>query len=125
MLKVRKRDESIVEFDLTRIEKAIERAFVAEHKEADKNIIELLALRVTAEFNKKVNNGIVDVEDIQDSVEIVLIQAGYVDVAHSYMDYRKKHADIREIKKTELNYATVVDNYLKARSRFSLSLYVG
>ena len=113
MLKVRKRDESIVEFDLTRIEKAIERAFVAEHKEADKNIIELLALRVTAEFNKKVNNGIVDVEDIQDSVEIVLIQAGYVDVAHSYMDYRKKHADIREIKKTELNYATVVDNYLK------------
>ena len=113
MLKVRKRDESIVEFDLSRIEKAIERAFVAEHKEADKNIIELLALRVTAEFNKKVNNGIVDVEDIQDSVEIVLIQAGYVDVAHSYMDYRKKHADIREIKKTELNYATVVDNYLK------------
>ena len=113
MLKVRKRDESIVEFDLSRIEKAIERAFVAEHKEADKNIIELLALRVTAEFNKKVENGIVNIEDIQDSVEIVLIQAGYVDVAHSYMDYRKKHADIREIKKTELNYATVVDNYLK------------
>ena len=113
MLKVRKRDESIVEFDLSRIEKAIERAFVAEHKEADKNIIELLALRVTAEFNKKVDNGIVNIEDIQDSVEIVLIQAGYVDVAHSYMDYRKKHADIREIKKTELNYATVVDNYLK------------
>ena len=113
MLKVRKRDESIVEFDLSRIEKAIERAFVAEHKEADKNIIELLALRVTAELNKKVDNGIVNIEDIQDSVEIVLIQAGYVDVAHSYMDYRKKHADIREIKKTELNYATVVDNYLK------------
>ncbi len=113
MLRIKKRDESIVDFDLSRIEKAIERAFLAEHKEATKEIIELLALRVTAEFNKKVVNGVVAIEDVQDSVEIVLIQAGYVDVAHSYMDYRRKHADIRQIKTTELNYAAVVDNYLK------------
>jgi anaerobic ribonucleoside-triphosphate reductase len=63
------------------------------------DVVELLALRVTANFNPKVANNRIAVEDIQDSVEIVLIQAGYVDVARSYMDYRKKHAQLREIKK--------------------------
>ncbi|MCQ2799570.1 MAG: ribonucleoside triphosphate reductase [Bacilli bacterium] len=113
MLQVKKRDGSIVDFDLSRIERAIERAFVAEHKEFTKEIIEILALRVTAEFNKKVVSGVVNIEDVQDSVEIVLIQAGYVDVAHSYMDYRSKHANIRQLKTTDLNYAQVVDSYLQ------------
>jgi anaerobic ribonucleoside-triphosphate reductase len=113
MLKVQKRDGSVVDFDLKKIETAMDKAFVAEHKEVTPDIEEVLALRVTADFNKKVKDGIVSVEDIQDSVEIVLIQAGYVDVARSYMDYRKKHQELREIKSTELDYASVVDNYLK------------
>ena len=113
MIKVKKRDGSIVEFDLKKIENAIERAFLAEHKSATKDMLEILSLRVTADFNRKVVKDIVAVEDIQDSVEIVLIQAGYVDVARSYMDYRKKHAELRDIRKTELDYASVVDNYLK------------
>lgn len=113
MIKVKKRDGSIVEFDLQKIENAIERAFLAEHKSATKDMLEILSLRVTADFNRKVVKDIVAVEDIQDSVEIVLIQAGYVDVARSYMDYRKKHAELRDIRKTELDYASVVDNYLK------------
>ena len=104
MLQVRKRDGSIVAFDLKRIEKALSRAFVAEHKNADPSVIELLALRVTADFNAKIKDEIIGVEDIQDSVEIVLIQAGYVDVARSYMDYRKKRAEIREVKSTELDF---------------------
>lgn len=113
MIKVKKRDGSIVEFDLKKIENAIERAFLAEHKSATKDMLEILSLRVTADFNRKVVKDIVAVEDIQDSVEIVLIQAGYVDVARSYMNYRKKHAELRDIRKTELDYASVVDNYLK------------
>ena len=113
MIKVRKRDGSIVEFDLKKIENAIERAFLAEHKAITKDMLEVLSLRVTADFNRKIQKDIVAVEDIQDSVEIVLIQAGYVDVARSYMDYRKKHAELRDIRKTELDYASVVDNYLK------------
>ena len=113
MLQVRKRDGSIVAFDLKRIEKALSRAFVAEHKNADPSVIELLALRVTADFNAKIKDEIIGVEDIQDSVEIVLIQAGYVDVARSYMDYRKKRAEIREVKSTELDFKKVVDNYLR------------
>lgn len=113
MIKVRKRDGSIVEFDLKKIENAIERAFLAEHKAITKDMLEVLSLRVTADFNRKIQKDVVAVEDIQDSVEIVLIQAGYVDVARSYMDYRKKHAELRDIRKTELDYASVVDNYLK------------
>lgn len=113
MIKVKKRDGSIVEFDLKKIENAIERAFLAEHKSCTKDMLEILSLRVTADFNRKVVKDIVAVEDIQDSVEIVLIQAGYVDVARSYMDYRKKHAELRDIRKTELDYASVVDGYLK------------
>ena len=113
MIKVKKRDGSIVEFDLMKIQNAIEKAFLAEHKAITKDMLEILSLRVTADFNRKIVKDVVAVEDIQDSVEIVLIQAGYVDVARSYMDYRKKHADLRDIRKTELNYASVVDNYLK------------
>jgi anaerobic ribonucleoside-triphosphate reductase len=112
MLQVKKRDGSIVDFDIKKIENAMSRAFVAEHKSVTDEVIELLALRVTANFNPKVVNDQINVEDIQDSVEIVLIQAGYVDVAKSYMDYRAKHAQLREIKKTEIDYAAVVDNYL-------------
>ena len=91
MLTVTKRDGTKVPFDLTKIESAIERAFVAEHTEVTKEITELLSLRVTADFNKKIKDDTIGVEDIQDSVEIVLIQAGYIEIARSYMDYRKRH----------------------------------
>ena len=113
MIKVQKRDGGIVDFDIAKIESAMQKAFEQEHKNIEKNVLELLALRVVANFDPKVKDGIVQVEDIQDSVEVVLIQAGFVDVAKSYMDYRRKHQEMRDIKKTELNYASVVDNYLR------------
>lgn len=112
MLKIKKRDGTIEDFDITKIENAIEKAFMAEHKFYNHDIIEMLALRVTADFNKKIVNEVVGVEDVQDSVEIVLIQAGYVDVARSYIIYRKQHQKLREIKETNLNYKNVVNNYL-------------
>ena len=112
MLEVKKRDGTSVPFDLKKIESALSRAFTAEHKEVTQDMLELLALRVTADFNAKIKEGQIAVEDIQDSVEIVLIQAGYVDVARSYMDYRKKHQALREVKATSLDFKSVVDNYL-------------
>ncbi len=113
MLRVKKRDNSIVDFDIKKIEAAMQRAFDQEHITIAPDVLELLAIRVTADFSKKITDGTIAVEDIQDSVETVLIQAQYVDVARSYMDYRNKHAQMREIKKTELNYASVVDGYLR------------
>ncbi len=113
MLKVRKRDESIVPFDLKKIQNAISRALSAEHKVVAPEVIELLALRVTSDFTSKIVDETIGVEDIQDSVEIILIQAGYVDVARSYMDYRKKHMELRQVKSTELDFKKVVDSYLR------------
>ena len=113
MLQVAKRDGTLVPFDLKKISSAIERAFVAEHKEATPDIIELLSLRVTSAFNSKIKSETIGVEDIQDAVEIVLIQAGFVDVAKSYMDYRNKHAAIRQVKNTSLDFKNVVDSYLR------------
>ena len=113
MLKVKKRDNTLEEFNIAKIGSAIERAFMAEHKFFNKDIVQMLALRVTADFNAKIKDETINIEDIQDSVEVVLIQAGYVDVARSYIIYRKQHQQLREIKATNLDYRNVIDNYLK------------
>ena len=113
MFRIKKRDGSIVDFDLKKIERAIEKAFIAEHKEFTQEIIELLALKTTANFNSKIKDNIVSVEEIQDAVEIALVQSGYVDVAKSYILYRKQHESLRQMKSTELDYKDTVDKYLK------------
>ena len=113
MLSIRKRDGALEEFNLTKVSKAIEKAFMAEHKFYNDDIINMLSLRVTAAMNGKIRNEVIDIEDVQDSVEVTLIQAGYVDVARSYMFYRKARANLREQKATDLDYKKTVDNYLK------------
>ncbi|MCR5490682.1 MAG: ribonucleoside triphosphate reductase, partial [Bacilli bacterium] len=113
MLQVIKRDGTLVPFDLKKIESALSRAFAAEHKEIPNDVLELLSLRVTSVFNDKVKNESIGVEDIQDAVEIVLIQTGYIDVAKSYMDYRGKHSALRQVKSTSLDFKKVVDSYLR------------
>ncbi|MCQ2742022.1 MAG: ribonucleoside triphosphate reductase [Bacilli bacterium] len=113
MLTILKRDGTKIPFDLAKIESAIERAFTAEHQSANKEVIELLSLRVTADFQKKVKDDTISVEDVQDSVEIVLIQSGYIEVARSYMDYRKRHTALRDVKTTNLDFKNVVDSYLR------------
>ena len=112
MFKVRKREGKIVSFEIKKITEAITKAFEAENKVYDENIIDFLALKVTANFESKVKDNIVDVEDIQDSVESVLISAGYGDVAKAYILYRKLHDKIRNMKSTVLDYKDVVNSYL-------------
>ena len=112
MLNVKKRDGSVVEFNLKKIESAIEKAFVSVNRFYTTDIIELLALRVTANFKDKIVDNTVSVEDIQDTVEVTLIQANYTDVAKSYIIYRKQHENIRKAQETVLDYKNTVDNYL-------------
>ena len=112
MLSVKKRDGKIVEFDLKKIQGAIEKAFVALEKPYTDGIIELLALRVFASLADKIKDGVISIEDIQDCVEVVLIQAGYIDVAKAYILYRKQHEKMRNIKSTFLDYKDTVNNYL-------------
>ena len=112
MLNVKKRDGNIVQFDLTKIKNAIEKAFLAEKKSYSEDILDMLALRTTATFNDKVKNNVVSVEDVQDAVEVVLIQGGYVEVAKSYILYRKQREKVRNIGTTTLDYTKTVNNYL-------------
>jgi ribonucleoside-triphosphate reductase len=82
MYNVIKRDGKSVELDLAKIGKAIEQAFEACNKQYHQNIIDFLVLKVTAEFEPFIENDSIGVEKIQDSVESVLIKAGYDDIAN-------------------------------------------
>ena len=113
MYQVIKRDGKVVDFDLAKISSAIVKAFEAQDKQYHPSVIDLLALKVTADFENKVKEGLVAVEDIQDSVESVLVQAGYADIAKAYILYRRQREKIRNMKSTILDYKEVVDNYVK------------
>ncbi|MFA7120723.1 MAG: ribonucleoside triphosphate reductase [Bacilli bacterium] len=112
MYKVRKRDGKIIAFDINRISTVIKKAFDAENTKYDENVIDFLALKVTADFEPKVKNNIINVEDIQDSVEVVLSKAGYSNVAKAYILYRKIRENQRAIKSTALDYADVINSYV-------------
>ena len=114
MYQVIKRDGKIVDFNLEKISQAISLAFEACETNFVPQIIDFLALKVTAEFEPKIKNNLVQVEDIQDSVESVLVKAGYADVAKAYILYRRQHEKLRNVKSTILDYKELVDSYVKA-----------
>ena len=112
MYKVRKREGKIVGFDILKIKEAIKKAFDSVERTYDDNVIDFLALKVTSEFEPKLKDNIISVEDIQDCVEEVLSKAGYSDVAKSYILYRKLHEKMRNMKSTVLDYKDVVNSYI-------------
>ena len=112
MYKVRKREGKIVGFDILKIKEAIKKAFDSVERTYDDNVIDFLALKVTSEFESKLKDNIISVEDIQDCVEEVLSKAGYSDVAKSYILYRKLHEKMRNMKSTVLDYKDVVNSYI-------------
>ena len=111
--KVLKRDNSITDFDVAKISAAIEKAFIGCKKQYHPTVIDMLALRVTSDFEGKIKDGMIAVEDIQDSVEKILSEAGYADIAKAYILYRKQREKVRNVKEATLNYKSVVDDYLK------------
>ncbi len=113
MYKVAKRDGRIVDFDISKIAAAITKAFEATETNYDDSVIDFLALKSTADFAGKVHDGIVGIEDIQDSVESVLSRGGYESVAKAYILYRKQREKLRAVNETALDYKKTVDNYLK------------
>ncbi len=113
MYRVKKRDGKIVRFDIKKITEAMEKAFISVERETCDSVLDLLALKVTADFEEKIKDGVIGVEDIQDSVEKVLSDAGYADVAKSYILYRKNRERIRNVKNTMIDYKKIVDSYVK------------
>lgn len=113
MFQVIKRDGKIANFDIAKISGAIEKAFDATDMNYTEDMTGLLGLRVTSDFQERIKNDLIDVESIQDSVEHVLVQAGYADVAKAYILYRKQREKIRNMKSTILDYKDIVNSYVK------------
>ena len=113
MYQVQKRDGSTVEFEISKISAAMVKAFDAVEKKYHPSVINLLALQVTSDFESKIKDDKISVEEIQDSVERVLSDAGYADVAKAYILYRKQREKIRNVNSALLNYKDLVDNYLQ------------
>ena len=109
---VMKRDGKVVPFDIVKIADAIKKAFEATDTEYNSSVIDFLALKTTADFQDKIRNGRIAVEDIQDSVEAVLSRAGYETVAKAYILYRKNREKLRNAKSSYLDYKETVDKYL-------------
>ena len=123
MYKVIKRDGSVADFDIQKIRRAIIKAFESVDRSYTDDTIDFIVLKVTADFEKKLNKetGIlgegykhdtIAVEDIQDSVETVLIKSGYDQVDKSFILYRENHAKMRAVKNTLLDYKKTVEGYL-------------
>ena len=113
MYLVQKRNGKNINFDLSKISDAIKMAFEAQEKQYNQSIIDFIALKVTADFEPKIKEGLISVEDIQDSVESVLVQAGYADVAKAYILYRRQREKLRNTESTILDFKKTVDDYVK------------
>lgn len=114
MYQVVKRNGKLVEFNLSKISSAIKKAFDSQNKEYNDDVIDMISLKVTSDFSNKIKEGKVNVEDIQDSVEKILQDAGFGDVAKSYILYRSHREKIRYMRTSSLNYKELVDSYVHA-----------
>ena len=112
MYQVQKRDGRIVPFELKKIAAAMRKAFDATCTDYTDSVIDYLAVMVTSDFQNRIRDGLISIEDIQDSVEAVLSRSGYRNVAKAYILYRKQHEKLRNVKNTLLDYQKTVDNYL-------------
>ena len=112
MYRVVKRDGRIVDFEISKIANAMKKAFDATNTNYTDDVIDFLSIRVTAEFQPKIKDELIAIEDIQDSVESVLSKGGYENVAKAYILYRKQHEKLRNVSETVLDYKKTVDDYL-------------
>lgn len=96
--KVKKRDGTSVDFDPTRIEDAVHRAFIAVELSNGER-----AETITKDVVRLLEGGFPDatpsVEDIQNIVVDVLKNAGYEKVSQEYESYRDKKNEIRNLRK--------------------------
>ncbi|MCR5090488.1 MAG: ribonucleoside triphosphate reductase [Oscillospiraceae bacterium] len=113
MYNVMKRDGDMVRFDISKIANAMKKAFEATGTDYTDDVLDFLALKVTADFQPKIQDGLISVEDIQDSVETVLARGGYENVGKAYILYRKQREKMRNMHSTYLDYRETIDKYLQ------------
>jgi len=100
--KIKKRNGSIVDFDRVRIERAMEKAFLATKVVAGHETLESITDDLIGRLDQLFVERIPGVEDVQDLVEKMLAERGFFDVAKAYILYRREHESLRESRKTEI-----------------------
>lgn len=98
--KIKKRDNSLVDFDAQKINRAIFRAALEVYRDGErsKKIAEKVGNKALEKVVSFYKDKIPSVEDIQDLVEQALMESGFPSVARSYIVYREEHKDIRQVK---------------------------
>jgi len=96
--KIIKRDGRIEEFQPAKIANAIRKALDATGQQ-DGKVADNLADKVVSIIESRFSGKYPRVEDIQDIVERVLMEAGYTDTAKAYILYRERRAEMRSVKK--------------------------
>lgn len=113
MLKVIKRNKSIVEFDGKKIENAIKKAFDATKTPIpEEYAFGKMMVNILARVQRRVVNEAIGIEDIQDAVEAVLSESGYFPVAKAYILYRQQHQNIRDAASSYINFSDLMNGYL-------------
>ena len=110
---IRKRDDRVVPFNETKITKAIFKAAQSVGGEDRQTAMEV-TLDVIKELKKQPDDHIFTVEEVQDTVEKILIEKGHAKTAKAYILYREKRSRVRE-GRTEL--MDTVAEILKETSR--------
>lgn len=110
-----KRDGTTVHFDRRRIENAIYAASREVRNGEGRQWAETLSWAVVGLLRERFgkNGHVPHVEEIQDTVEEVLIKSGSPQVAKAYILYRQKRADARTVQEMLLNTEKLVDSYLQ------------
>lgn len=110
--KIQKRSGAIVDFDLGKIEAAIQKAMIASG-EGDNAAVYTLSREVYLKLEEVFGDSIPTVEKIQDIVEKMLIQYDYPKVAKAYILYRAKRTESREDKNVVVEVEKTISEYLQ------------
>jgi len=94
--KIKKRNGVIVDFDKSKIKVAIAKAFLAVRGGIEPEILDRLSDQVMSYLGEQFGDKVLTVEDVQNTVESVLMAGGYFDVAKDYIIYRYEHAKGRK-----------------------------
>lgn len=110
--RIKKRDGTTVDFVQDKITNAINKAMESHgltDKRTAKGVSDIVAFMLEDKFG---GYTIPSVEQIQDTVEMILMRQGYHEIAKSYILYRERHKDIREAKKIGLNLERLIKDYI-------------
>lgn len=123
--KIKKRNGVIVDFDKSKIKVAIAKAFLAVRGGIEPEVLDRLTDQVMSYLTEQFADKVMSVEDVQNTVESVLMAGGYFDVAKDYIIYRYEHSKDRKAEQEQQEEydgpAMFVVKRNGERQRFSLS----